>query len=275
VPRALLSSLDRVSREMPLPYRDGCHWAAPGSSRCVYGNVRAKTTIVLFGDSHALSWFPAVERVAKVRGWRLANMTRSTCPPPKVLSYSKATRSIDRGCLSWRLRAIERMRQLRPAIIIVTGSRGFVAANHSGRILTGKARTDAWITGMRWTLARLVPAARRVIVLADTPNSRIWSPATCLARNPKHSIRCATSVSSAISYSWLNIEAGVARARKAGFINSERWVCPTSPCPAIVWGRLVHRNRGHLTVSFPRSQWKRLEGAIMKEWNLRSTTSGP
>ena len=260
---------------MPLPHRDGCHWAAPGSSRCIYGNVRAKTTIVLFGDSHALNWFPAVERAAKARGWRFINMTRSTCVPAKLLSYDKNRRSIDRGCLSWRQRAIERLRQIRPAIVLLSGSRGFVAANHSGRILTGKARTDAWKTGMRWTLARLVPYARRVIVLADTPNSRIWNPAACLARNPKHSIRCATSVSSAISYTWLNVEAGVARDRKAGFINPERWVCPTSPCPEVVWGKLVHRNRGHLTVSFPRSQAKRLEQAIMTEWNRRSTTSGP
>lgn len=260
---------------MPLPYRDGCHWAAPGSSRCFYGNVRSKTTIVLFGDSHALSWFPAVERVAHARGWRLINMTRSACPPAKILSYSRATHSILLSCLTWRDRAIARLRQLRPAIILMSGSRGFVVANRSGRILSGKVRTDTWTRGMALTLGRLVPAARRVIVLADTPNSRIASPASCLASNPRHSLRCATSVSRAISYTWLNVESRVARTGKAGFINPELWVCPTNPCPEVVWGRLVHRNRGHLTVTFPRTQSKRLERAILKEWARRAAAPGP
>jgi len=275
VPSSLLGSLRRVSTEMPLPYRDGCHGAAPLSSTCIYGNVRSKTTIVLFGDSHALMWFPAVLRVAKDRGWRFINVTRSICPPARVFSYSRATRSIVRSCLTWRRRAILRMEQMRPSIILVSGSRGFVSATSTGQVLTGRARTNDWIRGMKWTLARLVPAARRVILLADSPNSRFASPAACLASNPRHSLRCATSVSRSISYPWLNVEFGVAKATKAGFINPERWVCPTSPCPAVVWGRLVHRNRGHLTVSFPSTQWSRLKRAILAEVARPSTLALP
>ena len=250
---------------MPRPYRDGCHWAQPLSTRCYYGNVRSKTTIVLFGDSHALAWFPAVERVAKDRGWRLINVTRSACPPAKLRSYSRATHEISRSCISWRERAIERIRALRPKVVLVTGSRGFIVADAYGRILSGRARTDAWKRGTAWTLARLVPRVGRAIILADTPNSRFASPALCLRSNPRHAIRCATTVSKAISYAWLNIEAAAARTGHAGFIDTEMWVCPTTPCPAVVSGRLVHRNRGHLTVSFPRTQWGRMKRAILRE----------
>jgi hypothetical protein len=235
------------------------------SSRCIYGNVRSRTTIVLFGDSHALTWFPAVLRVAQDRGWRLINVTRSMCPPARVFSYSRATRSIIRSCLTWRSRAILRMEQMRPAIVVLSGSRGFVSATSTGQVLTGRARTNDWIRGMKWTLNRLEPAVGRAILLADTPNSRFASPAACLASNPRHALRCATTVTKAISYPWLNVEFGVAKATKAGFINPERWVCPTSPCPAVVWGRLVHRNRGHLTVNFPLTQWSRLKRAILAE----------
>jgi hypothetical protein len=230
---------------------------------------------VLFGDSHALSWFPAALRVATERGWRLINVTRSACPPARVLSYTYATRSIDRSCLAWRNRAIDRIAQLRPRIILMSGSRGFVVADEDGRLQTGQARTDAWIRGTRSTLARLVPAAGRVILLADTPNSRIASPASCLALNRRHTLKCATSVSLAINYRWLNIEFEVARAMKSGFINPENWVCPTSPCPAVVWGRMVHRNPGHLTVSFVRTQWARLERAILRELARQPTALGP
>jgi hypothetical protein len=168
-----------------------------------------------------------------------------------------------------------RMEQMRPAIVLLSGSRGFVSATSTGQVLTGRARTNDWIRGMKWTLNRLEPAVGRAILLADTPNSRFASPAACLASNPRHSLRCATTVTKAISYPWLNVEYGVAKATKAGFINPERWVCPTSPCPAVVWGRMVHRNRGHLTVSFPVTQWSRLKRAILAEVARPSTVAQP
>jgi hypothetical protein len=275
VPRALLPILARIAAEMPLPYRDGCHWAAPLSSRCVYGNAHARTTIVLFGDSHALNWFPAVYRVAKARGWRLINVTRSACVPAHILSYDKRSRSIMRSCLTWRERAVQKIGRLRPTIVLVSGTRGFAVVDSAGRLLSGEAKTDAWIRGMKWTLARLVPSARRVILLADTPSTLFSSPATCLRRHAGHSIRCATSVAHAISYPWLNTELRVASAMHAGFINPELWVCPTSPCPEVVWGRLVHRNRGHLTVSFTSTQWRRMERAILRELSRQPTARSP
>jgi len=221
--------------------------------------------MVLFGDSHALAWFPAAERVARHMGWRLINVTRSKCPPARLRSYDRATRTILWSCLSWRERAIARIRELRPKVVLLAGSRGFVAVDTSGRILTGTAKDAAWERGMARTLARLTPRVGRAIIVADIPNSRFTSPAACLRSNPRHAIRCATRVSDAISYRWLNVEAMAARDGKAGFIDAELWVCPTRPCPAIVSGRLVHRNRGHLTVSFPKAQWRRLERAILRE----------
>ena len=265
VPSTVLANLDAIAREMPRPHRDGCHGAPPLSRRCHYANIHAKTTIVLFGDSHALAWFPAVERVARDMGWRLINVTRSRCPPAKLRSFDRTTGKILWSCLSWRESAVRRIRELRPKVVLVAGSRGFVAVDSSGRTLTGTAKEAAWKSGMAWTLARLTPRVGRAIILADTPNSRFMSPAGCLRNNQRHTLRCATSVADAISYGWLNVEAGAALSGKAGFIDAELWICPTRPCPAIVAGRLVHRNRGHLTVSFPRSQWRRLERAILRE----------
>ena len=42
-------------------YADGCHLNPPETEvpECVYGNPSSKTTVVLFGDSHAMQWFPA------------------------------------------------------------------------------------------------------------------------------------------------------------------------------------------------------------------------
>ena len=265
--------LGPVSREMPRPYRDGCHWAQPLSTRCYYGNVRSKTTIVLFGDSHALAWFPAVERVAKDRGWRLINVTRSACPPAKLRSYSRATHEILRSCISWRARY---RADTRPSPEGRAGDR--VARVHRRRRRwpdPDRARPNRGVEAWHELDAGQAGAEGRP---GDRPGRHaelaLRQPGALPRSNPRHTIRCATTVSKAISYAWLNIEAAAARTGHAGFIDTEMWVCPTTPCPAIVWGRLVHRNRGHLSVSFPRTQWARLKRAILREARLISRRAG-
>lgn len=265
VPASLLATLHVAATTMSLPYLDGCHGAPATTTRCFYGKLDSKTTIALFGDSHALSWFPALLKVAEHRGWRLLSLTRSACIPASVIPYDRRNGFVMRSCQVWRDQAIARLVRERPAIVVVSGTRGFATVDSAGRLLSGKAKTNAWIKGMKRTLARIVPAAGRVILLADTPSSLLANPATCLARNPGNALKCSTTVAHAISYPWLNTEYGVAKDMSAGFLNVERWVCPTSPCPAIIGSRLVYRNPGHLTASFTASQWLRLEQAILKD----------
>ena len=244
------------------------------SRSCLYGNLGSRTTIALFGDSHALAWFPAVLRFARDRGWRVLNLTMSACIPADIVPYSPSTHSVMTACRTWRTAAIAKLVKLRPAIIIVTGTRGFATINSHGTLLTGPARTAAWVAGMKRTLAKLRPAAGRVIVMADTPNSRFSSPASCIASHPRSELACATPVSRAISYAWLNTEYHTALAMGVGFIDPERWVCPTSPCPAIIGFRVVHRNPGHLTASFMDTLWRRLKLTVMADL-ARTTAAAP
>jgi len=253
---------------MPLPYRDGCHGASANSGRCFYGNLASRTTIALFGDSRALAWFPALVEVARDRGWRLLNLTRSACGPAQIIPYSRVAHTVIPGCQAWRSAAIDRLVRLRPDVILVSGTRGFVTIDARGRLLDGDARTNPWIRGMRRTLTRLAPSGARVILVADTPISAVTSPASCLARHRTSARSCATSVMRAISYPWLNAEYAVTRTTRVGFLDTELWVCPTSPCPEVVGGHLVHRNGGHLALEFAAAQARRFERVILKELAL-------
>ena len=50
----------------------------------------SKTTVVLFGDSHAMQWFPALNGLAKEHDWRLVGLTKAACPPElekEILPY--------------------------------------------------------------------------------------------------------------------------------------------------------------------------------------------
>ena len=275
VPPSLLATLHVAATTLSLPYLDGCHGAPATTTRCYYGNLSSKTTIALFGDSHALSWFPAMLKVAQHRGWKLLNLTRSACIPAGIIPYDRRNGFVMRslpglarpGDRPPRAGAPDHHRRVRNARVR-DGRHGRPPPDRQGQ----DGRLDQ---GDEADARQARPGGERVILLADTPSSLLASPATCLARNPGNALRCSTTVAHAISYPWLSTEYRVARGMGAGFLNVERWVCPTSPCPAVIGTRLVYRNPGHLTASFTASQWLRLEQAILKDLARRNYSHWP
>jgi len=88
-------------------FHDGClvPFVATRSPACVYGAKRSATTVVLLGDSHALHYFPALDRVARHRGWRLVVLTKAGCAPAagrvrSVRRYSRACAQQASSCLA-------------------------------------------------------------------------------------------------------------------------------------------------------------------------------
>jgi SGNH domain (fused to AT3 domains) len=267
VPANLQPTLANARQDYPQPYLDGCHTGENGKASigtCLYGNLNSTTTIALFGDSHALAWFPAVERIAELQGWRLLSLTMSACSPADIRIWIPAWKRVSTECTKWREHAINRLVKERPAIILVAGTRGFELADSSGNVLSGDARTRAWEVGMQHTLARLIPAAGRVILIADTPLSRV-DPPVCLAQHPTSVLACATPVAYAINQTWLGEEQRAAGQAGAGFIDPSLWVCPSSPCPVVLGHFLIFRNPGHLTATFAATLARRLDRAILTQ----------
>ncbi len=271
IPSDLQPALWAARGDYPQTYLDGCHTQTeqpPSTASCVYGNLASHTTIALFGDSHALSWFPAVEQIAEDRGWKLLSLTMSACTPADMPVWNASFNRVSAACANWRSLAIARLVKAHPAIILVTGTRGFAVVDASGKLLTGDARTGAWDAGMHRTLAKLVPAAGEVIMIADTPLSLV-DPPVCLSQHPSSVLACATQVKDAINNAWLAEEQRVANLEGVGFIDPTRLVCPSSPCPAILGDFLVYRDSGHLTATFAAALTDRLYAAVAADLKRR------
>ena len=274
VPANLQPSLAGAATDMPLSYRDGCHTETdqpPSTAPCLYGNLSSGHTIALFGDSHALSWFPAVYRIAQDKGWRLLSLTMSACTPADIPAFDPALNRTMPNCELWRQQSIAELVKVHPDILIVTGTRGFATVDGSGHVVAGDLRTRFWIQGMKRTLSPLVPAAGRVILVGDLPISSMVPP-VCLSQHPGSALACATPVSYAIDYGWLNTEFTLARAMGTGFIDPERWICPTSPCPAVIGNFLILRDAGHMTATFAAALWRKLESALVLAASQTTTT---
>ena len=88
------------------PALHGCHvgyGATAPASRCVFGDVAARRTVILVGDSHAAQWFPALERLAEREHFRLVSWTKSGCPfTLGVHIYLPALGRDYTECLEWQ-----------------------------------------------------------------------------------------------------------------------------------------------------------------------------
>jgi hypothetical protein len=275
VPANLQPSIGDARNDYPQAYLDGCHTQMDGhasTGACYYGNLNSNTTIALFGDSHALAWFPAVERFAEKQGWRMLSLTMSTCSPAEIPIWVPDWKRVSWECNVWRQHAVEQLVAERPAVIVVAGTRGFATTDASGTtVLAGDARAAAWQTGMQRSLARLTAAAGRVILLADTPLARV-DPPVCLSQHPQSTLACATAVDDAINSTWLDLEHTAALRAGAAFIDPEGWVCPTSPCPVVLGNLLIYRDAGHLTATFASALSDRLGTAILRATSAAVTS---
>jgi peptidoglycan/LPS O-acetylase OafA/YrhL len=74
----------------PTPYDDGCHlnYRESLSPLCEFGKIDSARTVVLYGDSHAVQWFPALEKLAREKGFKLVTLTKSACPSIDVIRDS-------------------------------------------------------------------------------------------------------------------------------------------------------------------------------------------
>ena len=114
----------------PKVYPDGCHVnnGEVLSGECTYGDLSSDKTIVLYGDSHAAQWFPALEKLAEENNFKLISLTKSACPAPEVRKVQVgAYKNAD--CFKWRENSAKRMRELQPAAIILSGFQHFELPN--------------------------------------------------------------------------------------------------------------------------------------------------
>ena len=263
VPANLTPSLAAVRSDNPAIYDDGCHLDIPTSvpkSTCVFGDPASPTTVVLFGDSHAAQWFPALDRLARVEGWKLLTDTKSACTPVSVAVYYDPLNRAYTECDAWRQHVFDQLATLHPTAVIVTTSRGYRLIDGS-TTPTSFERPDLWRAGMAATLARLAGLSPHVVLLGDTPRSRFDAP-VCLSAHLDDSLACATPLTESIDQAWTAQDARQAAAAGATFIDPTPWVCPTEPCPIVIGSYLVFRDAHHLTTAFATALAGRLLHAL-------------
>ncbi|MDP9438393.1 MAG: acyltransferase [Actinomycetota bacterium] len=234
-------------------YADGCHLDRPDeeSPECAYGNPSSETTVVLFGDSHAMQWFPALNELARERNWRLVGLTKSACPPAEVHRYSASLRREYSECDAWRERTFKRIVEEERPSMIVTSMLNPYRVMENGEPLDRKASEEALEEGYVSTIKRLRSTGAEVVVINDIPHPDKDIP-KCVSQAPDRLQDCAIPRSKACNYPSVNAHAAK-KAEGTHFIDPTPTLCLERVCPAVIGDALVYRNGAHLTPTYVRT----------------------
>lgn len=245
LPGNLTPALTDVKDSEAEVYRNGCHAGYDGTRipPCVYGDPSSHQVVVLFGDSHAAQWFPALDRLARSRHWKLVSLTKSSCKTAAV-TIVHGGRPYS-SCDTWRDKAIARINALHPALVIASSSEA------GDPVHPAVDPVRQWTEGFRKTFDGLGASGARVAVLLDTPWPRM-DAVDCAAYHPTRLERCATRLPAAI-HDPVRRRAvrDAARLSAASLIDPEPWLCtPTGNCPVLVGDTLVYRDDSHMSEAY-------------------------
>lgn len=250
VPRNLSPDLRNASKSIAVVYNDGCHddLFSLEARGCKYGDTSASKTYVLFGDSHAAQWFPALEKYSAEHGIRLITFTKSACPAIDTAILLQGVEYL--SCHAWRKKAVEKINQLKPDVVILSnyqGSRERVVANDPLR---------EWGDGLE-RMFGLLPHSAQIIVIGDTPSFG-RTPALCLSKNLLDTDQCEQPKGRVLDADLADVEKRVAIKNKKHYITMNDYLCSEKNCGPIIDNVLVYRDQHHITIELS----EKLAGAL-------------
>lgn len=217
---------------------------------CVYGDPDGDTTVVLYGDSHALQYFAAMNAIAKDRGWRLVALGKAACTPAQVSTYNSQFKREYSECDEFRDAAMRRIDAEHPALV-VTGNRATETVVEDGDRLTDDASADALRDGYVKTLDELRDTGAKVAVMQDNPRPPTDIP-SCVSKSMRDLTDCAFAESEALDFEPVNSEAAD-EVPGVRLIDVAPMLCRDGTCPAVIGNVIVYRNDAHLTATYVRT----------------------
>ncbi len=253
LPSNLTPPLTEIKSARSAVYRDGCHVAYDSTSTppCEYGERTSGKVVVLFGDSHAAQWFPALNRLAVGRGWKLVSLTKASCKVARV-----TLRRFDGpyvACDTWRARAIARINALRPDLVIVSSS------DAGDPLYPEPDPVRQWTDGFRATYDALGKSGARVVALLDTPWPKT-DAVDCVALYSLRLDRCTHHLPEAIrDPSRRTATRTAAQQSGATLIDPTPWLRTGTGtgtgegegnCPVLVGNTVVYRDTSHISDAY-------------------------
>jgi len=214
------------------------HCAAyDGESRseiCRLGDSASRRTLVVFGDSHAEEWMPALIALGRRENWAIIPVVKVACAP---LDWERHGGT--RDCQNWFAWAKRTAANLHPTVLLISG-------HYSAEGVNGETQAAQGIASVA---AAVKTTSHKAVAMIDTPIQK-KQPADCLLRHGATHGTCAltlddTSTSAdASAYDVLTNTPGLA------VIDPRPWLCYQGVCPIVIGKTIAYSDAGHLTTTY-------------------------
>jgi hypothetical protein len=212
----------------------------PPSATCTFGDIKAKATIVLFGDSQADMWMSALSRYGTEYHFRVIEFTLGNCDTASLHLWNNTTEAPGKACTSFRAWAISQINGLHPAAVILSNFPN--RTNYQDQ----EVSKHDYAKGIEATLKDLSSPGRKLVLLGRIPEST-GEPAECLAAYSHDVERCNVSLKATEPSEYLSVLSEAAHAEHATLIETNSWMCAGSVCPVVANDTILYRNQYHVS----------------------------
>jgi hypothetical protein len=239
---AHIDNLASAREDFPLVYLNGCVQDLSHSEliECTAGDPAGTKTVMLIGGSHTAHWFPAVDALAKERGWKIITALKDACRFTMVEDESAIGGA---SCHEWNDSLTSRLEQNPPDLVVTTST-----VSDGG----GEFTPDGYIEEWR----HLQSLGVDVVGIRDTAR---WmrDPVDCLWANPNDMTTCSVPRSQSLA----EVDPASQRSdlpSNVTLIDVNDRICIEDTCPAVLGDTVVYWDLSHLSATFAKS----LAGAI-------------
>jgi peptidoglycan/LPS O-acetylase OafA/YrhL len=257
---AQFRKFSQVRGDTPSFYATGCTADLIGGRPvlCTFGEIaNPESTMVLFGDSHAAQWFPALKAIADSRHWKLVTIIKSSCSP-MIVKTLNTMRAIE-ACEQWRKLSMAMIQEMRPDMVIMSSSSRYPQRDSSKLI-----DASDWERGSRDTFLALAGHGIAITFIRDIPHADYDVP-YCLAQlawNGRAScpplLRTKALIED-IYHAQLRAAAGIADVK---IIDMADTICGKDSCETQQGDIVKYRDTDHLTSKYAESIAGALQGQL-------------
>jgi peptidoglycan/LPS O-acetylase OafA/YrhL len=245
VPANLEPSLPDANADEPPVFVDGCLDSYTDTSLrpCTFGDTASGTTVVLFGDSHAAMWFPAVDQAAQQFGWKLVNWTKATCPPFPLPIFSPVLGRTFTECDQWQADVLAQIQSIHPALVVLG------VARHYTDIYGFTPYSQVWLRGLGQEVAAIRATGAQVMVFGPVPKPPFDVPG-CLSANLTNATACTVPVGVGLNEGGIAAETTAVTSNGGTYVDTQPWFCTLTTCAVMVDNLLVYRDDNHITAEY-------------------------
>jgi peptidoglycan/LPS O-acetylase OafA/YrhL len=245
VPANLTPTIAGADGDEPPVFVDGCmdSYLDSGLEPCVFGDTTSSSSIVLFGDSHAGMWFPAVDAAANQLGLRLYTWTKATCPPLQLPIFSPVLERTFTECDEWRQNVLDRIANIHPSLVVLG------VARHYTDIYGFTPYSPQWLRGLHAMVAAIRRLGPQVLVIGPVPKPPFVVP-DCLSLHLTTARDCTVPLAEGIDDTGMAEEQDAVSGAGGRYLDAQPWFCTATTCADIVDDLLVYRDDNHITATY-------------------------